>query len=85
MGDLRKTALSYLVVEFLLESVPQIIIQSINNTQKAEWTNNAIFSVVFSAFVIVATAWKHGCHRFADHGAIKRNVTRQLCAHIADL
>ena len=40
-------------LHFLVESIPGIIIQAINNTLLGQWTGLAIFSMVCSGFMIL--------------------------------
>lgn len=59
VSDVKKAALTYLLVEFALESVPQIIIQAVNNEQTDEWSGVAIASMAFSAYAILNTLYKY--------------------------
>jgi hypothetical protein len=60
LDDLKLSAVKYLSVEFLLESLPQIIIQVLNNNSKAKWSAIAIASMAFSSFAIANTLYKYG-------------------------
>jgi hypothetical protein len=46
-------------VHFVFETVPQIFLQTINNQLTASWGGLAIFSTVFSIFMVV-----NGCYRY---------------------
>ena len=58
VDDVKDLALKYLLLEFVLESLPQIIIQSTNNNLVG-WSNIGIASMVVSAYAIVNTIYKY--------------------------
>ena len=59
--DLLQTTVSYLAIEFCLESLPQIIIQVVNNERTGSWSYVAIASMTVSIYAIVATVYKYAC------------------------
>ena len=59
-NDLLDTTVKYLAVEFCLESLPQIIIQVINNT-RVGWSYVGIASMTVSVYAIISTVYKYGC------------------------
>jgi len=59
VSDMKDSAVKYLLVEFVLESLPQIIIQSVNNTAVG-WSPVAIASMVVSGYAILNTIYKYG-------------------------
>lgn len=54
------SASGQLAVEFLFESLPQIIIQCINNERTSSWSGLAIASLVLSLAILLNAIWKYG-------------------------
>ena len=59
--DLLKMTVKYLAVEFCLESLPQLVVQVVNNNAQPEWSYIAIASFTVSVYAIVSTVYKYGC------------------------
>lgn len=59
-SDMRDSTIKYLFVEFLLEALPQLIIQGINNKQTDNWSNISIVSMVISGIIILNSVIKYG-------------------------
>jgi hypothetical protein len=57
---LKKSSVKYLLVEFFLESLPQISIQAINNSRQQYWSPIGIASMAISAYAVVSTLYKYG-------------------------
>jgi hypothetical protein len=52
-----------LVAEFTLETIPQLLLQALNNTYTDEWMSGggvALFSFLFSCLVVFNIVWKFG-------------------------
>lgn len=60
MEDVKDSAIKYMLLEFLLESVPQICIQTYNNVTEKRWTNIGSLSMAASIFNVVSTMYKYG-------------------------
>jgi len=64
----RNDALDYdifnksLLAEFLFETVPQLIVQSINSKLTGTLTNIAIFSITLSSYSVLNGVYKYGYH-----------------------
>ena len=63
VDELKDVSVQYLAVEFLFESLPQIIIQVINNSSNPPWSPIAIASLVVSIYAVLSTIYKYGCLR----------------------
>eukprot|EP01034_Spumella_vulgaris_P027693 gene27693-34455_t len=64
-GSVDTEDLNYgLLSQFCLETIPHIILQSINNTLLDTWTSDpiAIFSLIMSVFMAVSTIYKYFYH-----------------------
>ena len=53
----RSELISSLVIECIFESIPQIIIQCVNNTYMDYWSTLALFSLIFSSLFLVNATW----------------------------
>ena len=62
VDDMKELTVKYLLIEFCLESFPQIVIQVINN-QLGKWSIVGYISLVFSLYIAVNTLYKYGCER----------------------
>ncbi|MEK9698547.1 MAG: hypothetical protein VW270_22435, partial [Candidatus Poseidoniales archaeon] len=53
-----------LLNEFILESIPQLLLQGINNTYTDQWlTGVTLFSFVFSLTIVINSIWRFGYYR----------------------
>eukprot|EP00729_Bicosta_minor_P008476 gene8476-35205_t len=59
-SDMKDSTIKYLFVEFLLEALPQLIIQGINNNQTDNWSNISIISMSISGIIILNSVIKYG-------------------------
>lgn len=59
-ADMKDSTIKYLFVEFLLEALPQLIIQGINNNQTDNWSNISIISMSISGIIILNSVIKYG-------------------------
>lgn len=59
-SDMKDSTIKYLFVEFLLEALPQLIIQGLNNKQTQNWSNLSIISMTISGIIILNSAIKYG-------------------------
>ena len=59
-SDMKNSTIKYLFVEFLLEALPQLIIQGINNNQTNNWSNISIISMTISGIIILNSVIKYG-------------------------
>lgn len=64
--DVKMSAVKYLAVEFVLEALPQAIIQIMNNTNRgcngctSKWSPIGITSMAISSYAILNTLYKYG-------------------------
>lgn len=54
----RRTLNQCLFATFLLETLPHLGIQILNNSLASKWNNFKIFSIAFSSYMLVAGIWK---------------------------
>lgn len=60
-AELKDSTIKYLFVEFILEAVPQIIVQALNNQATGNWSIISIVSMALSGTIILNSAFKYGC------------------------
>ena len=60
VNDFKKSSVRYLLIEFLMESLPQMAIQVINNQMRGQWSLIGGFSIGASAYAIASTLYKYG-------------------------
>lgn len=58
--DLKKASIKYLLIEFVFESLPQIIVQVTNNSRRDNWSPIGISSMAISVYAVVSTMYKYG-------------------------
>lgn len=60
-SDLKASTVKYLFVEFILEALPQMIVQAVNNQKTGSWSLISYISMALSAIIIVNSVIKYGC------------------------
>ena len=60
-SDLKASTVKYLFVEFILEALPQMIVQSVNNQKTGSWSLISYVSLALSAIIIGNSVIKYGC------------------------